>query len=102
MRDDQIERVKQLSEEITDDLLGTAKLAINIPLDSKEARGDKGFLYKIAKDQAGVIATLQRVIDIKEGKTPPISQTKATQEKYEQQLIAKAEAEAQKLKEKYS
>jgi hypothetical protein len=41
-------------------------------------------MYKIVKDQAGVMATLQRILDIKSGKIPPISATKATQEKYEQ------------------
>lgn len=102
MRDDQVERIKLLSEEIADDMVSTAKAAINTNIATKVGRGDKAFLYGIVKNQAGVMATLQRVLDVKSGKVPPISATQATQEKYEQQLIAKAEAEAKKLREKYS
>jgi hypothetical protein len=102
MRDDQIERIKLLSEEIADDMVSTAEAAIDTNIGTKVGRGDKAFLYGIVKNQAGVMATLQRVLDIKSGKIPPISATQATQEKYEQQLIAKAEAEAKKLREKYS
>lgn len=102
MRDDQIERIKLLSEEIADDMVSTAEAAIDTNIGTKVGRGDKAFLYGIVKNQAGVMATLQRVLDVKSGKVPPISATAATQEKYEQQLIAKAEAEAKKLREKYS
>jgi len=102
MRDDQVERIKLLSEEIADDMVKTAEVAIDTKIDTKVGRGDKAFLYGIVKNQAGVMATLQRVLDVKSGKIPPISATQATQEKYEQQLIAKAEAEAAKLREKYS
>ena len=102
MRDDQVERIKQLSEEIADDMVKTAVMAMGIGLDSNQERGNKGFMYKIVKDQAGVMATLQRILDIKSGKIPPISATQATQEKYEQQLIAKAEAEAAKAKQRLS
>ncbi|CAH1069465.1 TPA: hypothetical protein JI054_01080 [Acinetobacter baumannii] len=102
MRDDQIERIKVMSEDIAEDMLKTAYVALETPLDSKQARGDKGFMYKIVKDQAGVIATIQRILDIKSGKIPPISATQATQEKYEQQLIEKAEKEAEKLKQRLS
>lgn len=102
MRDDQVERIKQLSEEIADDMVKTAVMAMGIGLDSNQERGNKGFMYKIVKDQAGVMATLQRILDIKSGKVPPISATAATQEKYEQQLIAKAEADAAKAKQRLS
>ena len=102
MRDDQVERIKLLSEEIADDMVSTAKAAIDTNIATKVGRGDKAFLYGIVKNQAGVMATLQRVLDVKSGKIPPISATAATQEKYEQQLITKAEAEAKKLREKYS
>jgi hypothetical protein len=102
MRDDQVERIKLLSEEIADDMIETAAFAMGIGLGSNQERGNKGFAYKIVKDQAGVMATLQRILDIKSGKIPPISATAATQEKWEQAQIAKAEAEAEKLREKYS
>lgn len=102
MRDDQVERIKQLSEEIADDMVTTAEAAIDTNIGTKVGRGDKAFLYGIVKNQAGVMATLQRVLDIKSGKVPPISATQATQEKYEQQLIQKAEAQAAKLKQRVS
>jgi hypothetical protein len=102
MRDDQIEKIKKMSEDIADDMLETAYVALGTPLDSKQNRGDKGFMYKIVKDQAGVIATIQRILDIKSGKIPPISATQATQEKYEQSLIEKAEREAEKLRQRMS
>ena len=102
MRDDQVERIKLLSEEIADDMVKTAVMAMGIGLDSNQERGNKGFMYKIVKDQAGVIATLQRILDIKSGKIPPISATQATQEKYEQQLIKKAEEAAAKAKQRMS
>jgi hypothetical protein len=102
MRDDQVERIKLLSEEIADDMIETAAFAIGLGISTNQERGNKGFAYKIVKDQAGVMATLQRILDIKSGKIPPISATQATQEKYEQQLIAKAEAEAEKLKQRLS
>ncbi|ENV02403.1 MULTISPECIES: hypothetical protein [Acinetobacter] len=102
MRDDQIEKIKKMSEDIADDMLETAYVALDTPLDSKQNRGDKGFMYKIVKDQAGVIATIQRILDIKSGKIPPISATQATQEKYEQSLIEKAEREAEKLRQRVS
>lgn len=102
MRDDQVERIKLLSEEIADDMISTAAVAIDTTVETKVGRGDKAFLYGIMKNQAGVIATLQRVLDVKSGKVPPISATAATQEKYEQQLIKKAEETAAKLKQRLS
>lgn len=102
MRDDQVERIKLLSEEIADDMVKTAVMAMGIGLASNQERGNKGFMYKIVKDQAGVMATLQRILDIKSGKIPPISATQATQEKYEQQLIKKAEEAAAKAKQRMS
>ncbi|OEY96047.1 hypothetical protein BJD20_13155 [Acinetobacter proteolyticus] len=102
MRDDQAERIKKLSEEIADDMIDTAAVALEIGVVSKQARGDKGFMYKIVKDQAAVMAALERIIAIKEGKTLPISATPETQEKHEQNLIRKAEEEAAKLAAKYS
>lgn len=102
MRDDQAERIKKLSEEIADDMIDTALIAMDIGLESRQARGDKGFMYKIVKDQAAVMTALERVIAIKEGKALPVSATPETQEKHEQNLIKKAEAEAAKLAAKYS
>ncbi|WP_374854412.1 hypothetical protein ACEWX4_07530 [Acinetobacter indicus] len=102
MRDDQVERIKLLSEEIADDMISTAAVAIDTTVKTKVGRGDKAFLYGIVKNQAGVIATLQRVLDVKSGAIPPISATQATQEKYEQQLIKKAEEAAAKLKQRLS
>ncbi|WP_180168801.1 hypothetical protein [Acinetobacter sp. YH12021] len=102
MRDDQVERIKLLSEEIADDMISTAAVAIDTTVETKVGRGDKAFLYGIVKNQAGVIATLQRVLDVKSGAIPPISATQATQEKYEQQLIKKAEEAAAKLKQRLS
>lgn len=102
MRDDQVERIKLLSEEIADDMISTAAVAIDTTVKTKVGRGDKAFLYGIVKNQAGVIATLQRVLDVKSGAIPPISATAATQEKYEQQLIKKAEEAAAKLKQRLS
>lgn len=102
MRDDQVERIKLLSEEIADDMISTAAVAIDTTVETKGGRGDKAFLYGIVKNQAGVIATLQRVLDVKSGKVPPISATAATREKYEQQLIKKAEEAAAKLKQRLS
>ena len=102
MRDDQVERIKLLSEEIADDMVKTAVMAMGIGLGSNQERGNKSFMYKIVKDQAGVMATLQRILDIKSGAIPPISATQATQEKYEQQLIKKAEEAAAKAKQRMS
>ncbi len=102
MRDDQVERIKLLSEEIADDMVTTAEAAIDTNIATKVGRGDKAFLYGIVKNQANVMATLQRVLDVKSGKIPPISATAATQEKYEKSLIEKAEAEAAKLKQRLS
>ena len=102
MRDDQVERIKLLSEEIADDMVKTAVMAMGIGLGSNQERGNKGCMYKIVKDQAGVMATLQRILDIKSGAIPPISATQATQEKYEQQLIKKAEEAAAKAKQRMS
>lgn len=102
MRDDQAERIKELSEKVADDMIGTAGLALRIGTGSKVERGDKGFMYKIVKDQAAVMTALERIIAIKEGKVLPISATPETQEKHEQNLIKKAEAEAAKLAAKYS
>jgi len=98
MRDDQVEKMEKLAEEVADDFIITTCAAINTTIADKEGRGDKGFLYKISKDTAGVLATIERVLAFKNGKIPPISATAATQEKYEQQLIKKAEAEAEALK----
>jgi len=102
MRYDQVDQIKLLSEEIADDMVKTAVMAMGIGLGSNQERGNKGFMYKIVKDQAGVMATLQRILDIKSAKVPPISATAATQEKHEQNLIKKAEAEAEKLKQRLS
>lgn len=102
MRDDQVERIKLLSEEIADDMVSTAEAAIDTNIGTKVGRGDKAFLYGIVKNQAGVMATLQRILDIKSGAIPPISATQATQEKYEQQLIKKAEEAAAKAKQRMS
>ena len=102
MRDDQVERIKLLSEEIADDMIDTACVAMDIGLKSKQERGDKAFLYGMIKNQAGVLATIQRVLDVKSGAIPPISATQATQEKYEQQLIKKAEEAAAKAKQRMS
>lgn len=102
MRDDQVERIKLLSEEIADDMINTASVAMSIGLGTNKDRGNKAFMYGIVKNQAGVMATIQRVLDVKSGKIPPISATAATQEKYEQNLIKKAEAEAEKLKQRLS
>lgn len=102
MRDDQVERIKLLSEEIADDMIKTASVAISIGVDTNKDRGNKSFMYGIVKNQAGVMATIQRVLDVKSGAIPPISATKATQEKHEQNLIKKAEAGAAKLKQRMS
>lgn len=102
MRDDQVEKIQKLAEDVADDFILTTCAAINTNIHTKHGRGDKGFLYSIAQKQAGVLATIERVIALKNGKLPPISATPATQEKYEQQLIAKAEAEAEKLKQRLS
>ncbi|MFX7516496.1 hypothetical protein ABTJ36_08935 [Acinetobacter baumannii] len=102
MRDDQVEKMERLAEEVADDFIITTCAAINTSIADKQGRGDKGFLYKIAKDSAGVLATIERVLAFKNGNLPPISATAATQEKYEQQLIEKAEKEAEKLKQRMS
>ncbi len=98
MRDDQVEKMEKLAEEVADDFIITTCAAINTTIADKQGRGDKGFLYKISKDTAGVLATIERVLAFKNGKIPLISATAATQEKYEQQLIKKAEKEAEELK----
>ncbi|WP_180023412.1 hypothetical protein [Acinetobacter sp. YH1901134] len=102
MRDDQIEDLIKLSEDVADDFIVTTCAAINTDIHTKQGRGDKGFLYKISKDTAGVLANIERVIAFKKGKIPPISATQETQEKYEKQLIAKAEAAAEKIKQRLS
>lgn len=98
MRDDQVEKMEKLAEEVADDFIITTCKAINTTIHTKEGRGDKGFLYKISKDTAGVLASIERVLAFKNGKIPPISATAATQEKYEKSLIEKAEKEAEALK----
>lgn len=102
MRDDQVEKMEKLAEEVADDFIITTCAAINTSIGDKQGRGDKGFLYKISKDTAGVLATIERVLAFKNGKLPPISATAATQEKYEQQLIKKAEEEAEKVRQRLS
>lgn len=102
MRDDQVEKMEKLAEEVADDFIITTCAAINTSITDKQGRGDKGFLYKISKDTAGVLATIERVLAFKNGKIPPISATAATQEKYEQQLIKKAEEEAAKVRQRLS
>lgn len=67
-----------------------------------EGRGDKVWLYKGANQCASLIAKLEQIKLMREGKMLPISATQATQEKYEKQLIEKAEAEAEKLKQRLS
>lgn len=100
MRDDQVEKMEKLAEEVADDFIITTCAAINTSIADKQGRGDKGFLYKISKDTAGVLATIERVLAFKNGKLDPISATKETQDAYEAKLTAKAEAEAQKLRER--
>lgn len=102
MRDEQIEKIENLAEEVTDDFIITTCKAINTTIHTKEGRGDKGFLYTISQKQASILATLERVLAFKNGTIQPISATAATQEKYEQQLIKKAEEEAAKLKQRLS
>ncbi|AWL29233.1 hypothetical protein DJ533_11975 [Acinetobacter defluvii] len=102
MRDDQVEKMEKLAEEVADDFIITTCAAINTSIADKQGRGDKGFLYKISKDTAGVLATIERVLAFKNGKLPPISATAETQEKYEQQLIKKAEEEAAKVRQRVS
>ncbi len=100
MRDDQIESMKKLAEEVADDFIVTTCAAINTSIATKQERGDKGFLYKISKDTAGVLATIERVLAFKYGSIDPISKTKETQEAYEKKLAQEAEAKAQKLRER--
>lgn len=102
MRDDQVEKMEKLAEEVADDFIITTCAAINTSIADKQGRGDKGFLYKISKDTAGVLATIERVLAFKNGKLPPISATAKTQEKYEQQLIKKGEEEAAKVRQRVS
>ncbi|ENW15632.1 hypothetical protein L313_2814 [Acinetobacter haemolyticus CIP 64.3 = MTCC 9819] len=102
MRDEQVKKIENLAEEVTDDFIITTCKAINTTIHTKEGRGDKGFLYSISQKQSNILATLERVLAFKNGKIPPISATAATQEKYEQQLIEKAEKEAEKLKQRLS
>ncbi|MCU4489937.1 hypothetical protein N5J48_04225 [Acinetobacter ursingii] len=98
MRDDQVEKMEKLAEEVADDFIITTCAAINTTIADKQGRGDKGFLYKISKDTAGVLATIERVLAFKKGKIDPISATPETQEKYEQKLIKEAEEKAKALK----
>lgn len=98
MQDEQVERLEKLAEEVADDFIITTCAAINTNIHTKQGRGDKGFLYSISKSQANVLSTIERVLAFKNGKIPPISATASTQEKYEQQLIKKAEEEAAKVK----
>lgn len=100
MRDDQVEKMERLAEEVADDFIITTCAAINTTIADKQGRGDKGFLYKIAKDSAGVLATIERVLAFKNRTIDPISKTKETQEAYENKLAAEAEVKAQKLRER--
>ena len=101
MRDDQVEKMENLAEEVADDFIITTCAAINTSIETKVGRGDKGFLYKISKDTAGVLATIERVLAFKRGGIDPISATAATQEAYEQKLIKEAEEKAKSLKAQY-
>lgn len=98
MKDEQVEKLEKLAEEVADDFIITTCAAINTDIHTKQGRGDKGFLYSISKTQANVLASIERVLAFKNGKIPPISATAATQEKYEKSLIEKAEKEAEALK----
>lgn len=100
MRDDQVEKIEKLAEEVTEDFIITTCAAINTSIATKQGRGDKGFLFKIAKDSAGVLAIIERVLAFKNGNLDPISATRETQEAYEKKLAAEAEAKAQKLRER--
>lgn len=100
MRDDQVEKMEKLAEEVADDFIITTCAAINTSIADKQGRGDKGFLYKISKDTAGVLATIERVLAFKKGKIDPISATRETQEAYERKLAAEAEAKAQQVRER--
>ena len=98
MNDEQVEKLERLAEEVADDFIITTCAAINTSIADKQGRGDKGFFFFFSKTQANVLSTIERVLAFKIGKIPPISATGATQKKYEQQLIEKAEKEAEALK----
>lgn len=102
MRDDQEQRLIELSESTTEDLINIVQAANEVGFESPEQRGEKVWLYKGANQCASTIANIERVLAMKRGDLPPASKTQETQEKYEAQILAKAEAQAAKLRKQYS
>lgn len=49
MRDDQVEKMEKLAEEVADDFIITTCAAINTTIADKQGRGDKGFCTKYPK-----------------------------------------------------
>ncbi|MGS0705059.1 hypothetical protein ACVBEE_00605 [Acinetobacter sp. ANC 3781] len=102
MRDDQIKELEELSETMTDDMIQIAYAASECKFETPEDRGNKVWLYKGLNQCASAITKVQQVLAFKRGDVSPISANKETQRKHEENLIKKAEAEAEKLKAKYS
>ena len=102
MRTDQETELEELTEGMTDDLIQITRAAIECKFDTDDDRGNKVWLYKAVNQCASAIAKVEQVLAYRRGDLPAISATAETQRKHEQQLIAKAEAEAKKVKAKFS
>lgn len=102
MRDDQTKELEELTEKMTDDLIQIAYAASECGFKTPEDRGNKVWLYKGLNQCASAITKVEQVLAYRRGTLPPSSLDEDTQKKHEQNLIKKAEAEAEKIRQRMS
>ncbi|WP_038349676.1 hypothetical protein [Acinetobacter baumannii] len=102
MRDDQTKELEELTEKMTDDLIQIAYAASECGFKTPEDRGNKVWFYKGLNQCASAITKVEQVLAYRRGILPPESKDEDTQKKHEQNLIKKAEAEADKLRQRMS
>ncbi|MEI1691264.1 hypothetical protein [Acinetobacter nosocomialis] len=102
MRDDQTKELEELTEKMTDDLIQIAYAASECGFETPEDRGNKVWLYKGLNQCASAITKVEQVLAYRRGSLPPASTDDDTQKKHEQNLIRKAEAEAEKIRQRMS
>lgn len=102
MRDDQTKELEELTEKMTDDLIQIAYAASECGFKTPEDRGNKVWLYKGLNQCASAITKVEQVLAYRRGTLPPESKDEDTQKKHEQNLIKKAEAEAEKIRQRMS
>ena len=102
MRDDQKVELEDLTEKLTDDLIQIAYAATECGFETPEDRGNKVWLYKGLNQCASAISKVEQVLAYRRGDLPPNSTNEETQKKHEESLIKKAEAEAEKMRQRMS